>query len=148
MRDVPAPAGSLLRPLVERAVSAGRVSPQATDILDRLTPRVEDLCGPTEPPAPVHGDLWAGNRLVDVEGRSWLVDPACHYAHREIDIAMMHLLGGFGPEVMSAYDVECPLADAWQERIPWYQLSPLLVHVILVGGGYGQAVVDALRRYV
>lgn len=137
-----------LRPLLTAAVSAGRVSPQATALLDRLAPRVDDLCGPPEPPALVHGDLWAGNRLVDTEGRSWLIDPAAHYAHREIDLAMMHLFGGFGAAVVAAYDEEYPLAAGWRERIAWYQLPPLLVHAILFGGGYGDSVLTALRRYV
>lgn len=136
-----------LRPLVARAVDAGRLAPESRRLLDSLAPRVADLCGPAEPPALVHGDLWAGNRLVDTTGRNWLIDPACHYAHREVDLAMMMLFGGFGPEVFDAYDGAYPLGDGWRERIPWYQLPPLLVHAILFGGGYGQAALDALRRY-
>ena len=30
-------------------------------------PRLDELGGPPEPPARLHGDLWAGNRLVDRE---------------------------------------------------------------------------------
>ena len=37
--------------------------------------RLDRLGGPTEPPARLHGDLWAGNRLVDVDGRNWLDRP-------------------------------------------------------------------------
>ena len=56
--------------------------------------------GPDEPPARLHGDLWAGNRLVDTDGRSWLIDPAAHGGHREFDLAMMRLFGGFGDDVL------------------------------------------------
>ncbi len=50
------------------------------------------------PPARLHGDLWAGNRIVDRDGASWLIDPAAHGGHREFDLAMMRLFGGFGAE--------------------------------------------------
>ena len=62
-----------------------------------------------EPPARLHGDLWAGNRLVDVDGRSWLIDPAAHGGHREFDLAMMRLFGGFGAACFAAYDEAYPL---------------------------------------
>ena len=66
--------------------------------LERLDEaRLAEVGGPPEPPARLHGDLWAGNRLVDRDGRSWLVDPAAHGGHREFDLAMMRLFGGFGP---------------------------------------------------
>ena len=65
---------------------------------------------PPEPPARLHGDLWAGNRLVDGDGRSWLIDPAAHGGHREFDLAMMRLFGGFGADCFAAYEEVHPLA--------------------------------------
>ena len=83
---------------------------------------------------------------MDVTGVNWLIDPAAHYAHREFDLAMMALFGGFGAEAFASYNETHPLADGWQERIPWHQLTPLLVHAILFGGGYGASVLSTLRR--
>ena len=37
----------------------------------------------------LHGDLWAGNRLIDAHGRNWLIDPAVHWGHREVDLAVV-----------------------------------------------------------
>ncbi|MFN8024665.1 MAG: fructosamine kinase family protein [Acidimicrobiales bacterium] len=111
--------------------------------------RLAELGGAVEPPARLHGDLWAGNRLVDRDGRSWLIDPACHGGHREYDLAMMRLFGGFDRESFEAYDDEWPLADGWQARVPLHQLSPLIVHAIKFGGGYAAATeraLDALGR--
>lgn len=136
-----------LRPLVDLAVQRGRLDPRARNVLEELAPHVEDLCGLAEPPALLHGDLWAGNRLIDEEGQNWLIDPACHYGHREVDLGMMQLFGGFGPECFAAYDEVYPLVPGWQERVPWYQLTPLLVHAVLFGGGYGDAALRALNRY-
>lgn len=136
-----------LTPLVERAIEGRTLDPQARVALERCAPRAAELCGPPEPPALVHGDLWAGNRLVDGGGRNWLIDPACHWGHRELDLAMMALFGGFGPGCFAAYDEAFPLAPGWRDRVSWYQLPPLLVHAILFGGGYGAAALRALQRY-
>lgn len=136
-----------LRPLTQRAVASGRLDPVALRLVQRLAERADELCGPPEPPALVHGDLWAGNRLVDRDGHNWLIDPAVHWAHREIDLAMMQLFGGFGSDCFAAYDETFPLADGWRSRIEWNQVPPLLVHAILFGGGYGDSALRVLRRY-
>lgn len=136
-----------LRPLAVAAVDAGNLDERFLGLLDRVAERAPDLCGPPEPPALVHGDLWSGNRLVGADGRNWLIDPAAHYSHREIDLAMMLVFGGFGDAAIRAYDEAHPLAPGWRDRVPWYQLPPLLVHAILFGGHYGAAAVQALRRY-
>lgn len=136
-----------VRPLTERAVREGRIDPVALQLVDELAGRADELCGPPEPPALVHGDLWAGNRLVDKDGRSWLIDPAAHWGHREYDLAMMQLFGGFGEECYRAYDETFPLAEGWRERIAWHQLPPLLVHAILFGGGYGESALRVMRSY-
>ena len=111
-----------------------------------MTPEVE-VGGPAEPPARLHGDLWAGNRLVDGRGRSWLIDPAAHGGHREFDLAMMRLFGGFDSECFAAYEEVGPLAPGWEERVPLHQLAPLAVHAIKFGGSYVRATVDALAHY-
>ena len=60
-----------------------------------------------------------------------------YWGHREVDLAMMQLFGGFGADAFAAYDEVHPLADGWRDRVAWYQLVPLLVHAILFGGSYG-----------
>ena len=92
---------------------------------------------PAEPPARLHGDLWAGNRLVDRAGRSWLIDPAAHGGHREFDLAMMRLFGGFGPRLLRRLRRGAPAAPtAGRTRSPLHQIAPLVVHAIKFGGGY------------
>ena len=135
-----------IRPLLRAAVDSGNLDPAASGLLENLAPRAGELAGPAEHPSLLHGDLWAGNRVIDVTGRNWLIDPSSFYGHREYDLAMMLLFGGFGEECFAAYDEVYPLADGWRQRVPWYQLPPLLVHAIRFGGGYGGAVLRALRR--
>ncbi len=134
-----------VRPLAQRAIELGRLDPSAAALVEQASTRADELCGPPEPPALLHGDLWAGNRLVDTAGVSWLIDPAVYWGHREVDLAMMRLFGGFGEQAFAAYDEAFPLADGWQDRVRWYQLPPLLVHAILFDGSYGAAALAALR---
>lgn len=107
-----------------------------------------DRVGPVEPPSRLHGDLWGGNLHADDRGRPCLIDPAVYGGHREVDLAMMRLFGGFGSPVFAAYEEAWPLAPGAEERIPLYQLYPLLVHVNLFGGSYVGSVKRALSECV
>lgn len=114
--------------------------------LDRLLAGLSDRVGPSEPPARLHGDLWSGNLLCDEQGAPCLIDPAVYGGHREIDLAMMRLFGGFGERVFAAYHEHSPLAPGHERRVALYQLYPLLVHVHLFGASYVPAVARALAR--
>jgi fructosamine-3-kinase len=137
-----------MAPLARLARDGGALPGAAVDGLDRLdASRLAEVGGPPEPPARLHGDLWAGNRVVDVDGRSWLIDPAAHGSHREFDLAMMRLFGGFGPDCFAAYEDAHPLAPGWQERVALHQIAPLVVHAIKFGGGYVDAATRAIAQY-
>lgn len=133
-----------LEPLLAMATDRSALPGGTLAKLRRVIDRLADLGGPAEPPARLHGDLWAGNRLVDRTGRSWLIDPACHGGHREFDLAMMRLFGGFGDACFATYDDAFPLGDGWEARVPLHQLAPLTVHAIKFGGGYAAATERAL----
>lgn len=139
-------AARRLQPLRRLASASNALSTAALGKLDAVIDQLESLGGPPEAPARLHGDLWAGNRVVDRRGRSWLIDPAAHGGHREFDLAMMRLFGGFGPDAYAAYDDEFPLADGWERRVPLHQLAPLVVHAIKFGGGYAGATDRALDQ--
>jgi fructosamine-3-kinase len=136
-----------LRPLVEEAERRGALPDGAPARAERLAGRVGELAGPPEPPARLHGDLWAGNVVWGSDDEPWLIDPTAHGGHRETDLGMMRLFGGFGPRTFAAYQEAFPLADGWEDRIALHQLQPLLVHACLFGGGYGGQVDAILRAY-
>jgi fructosamine-3-kinase len=133
---------------LRRAADRGLASARMKRGFEQLFARMGDLCGPAEPPSRLHGDLWGGNLLCDDAGAPCLIDPAVYGGHREIDLAMMRLFGGFGSRVFAAYDEALPLAEGHEERVPLYQLYPLMVHVNLFGGGYVGSVEGALDRLV
>ena len=136
-----------LLPLARLAREANVLPSNVIAQLERVASRLEDLGAADEPPARLHGDLWAGNRLVDTRGRSWLIDPAAHGGHREFDLAMMRLFGGFGARCFSAYEEVSPLAAGWQDRIALHQIAPLVVHAIKFGGGYVASARQAIAAY-
>jgi fructosamine-3-kinase len=137
-----------IEPLVRYTVDRGRLPEGAGDAFAGLVDRLPELCGPPEPPALLHGDLWSGNSLSDDGGDPVLVDPHAHFGHREIDLAMMRLFGGFDPRTFAAYDDVFPLAAGHLDRVPLYQLHPLLNHVALFGGGYASATMAAVAHYL
>ncbi len=137
-----------LLPLAAMAESVGALEPATVAGLRSIAGRLDELAGPPEPPARLHGDLWGGNRVLDRFGVSWLIDPACFGGHREFDLAMMRLFGGFGAEAYRGYEEVAPLAAGWEDRVALNQLAPLVVHAVKFGGGYRQAASAAVARYV
>ena len=137
-----------LLPLARLAKDGQVLRDRAIRDLEDVASRLLELGGEPEPPARLHGDLWAGNRLVGTDGRNWLIDPAAHGSHREFDLAMMRLFGGFGTQCFAAYEEEFPLGEGWQDRVALHQLAPLVVHAIKFGSRYPAAVARALAGYV
>jgi protein-ribulosamine 3-kinase len=130
------------------AVEARRAPATLSRDFERLFARLPELVGASEPPARLHGDLWSGNLHIDEQGAPCLIDPAVYGGHREVDLAMMQLFGGFSARVFSAYAEAFPLSPGHRERVALYQLYPLLVHVNLFGGSYLSAVQRALAHYI
>lgn len=138
-----------VEPLLRAAVDRGILTAGDAALWERVRARLDELLGPAgaEPPARLHGDLWSGNAMTDAGGDPVLIDPAAHGGHREVDLAMMRLFGGFPERVFAAYAEASPPAAGEPERRPLHQLHPLLVHALLFGGGYPARVRSALARY-
>jgi len=104
--------------------------------------RVDEILeGSEESPSLLHGDLWKGNFMVDENSNPCLIDPAVYYGHREAELAMTRLFGGFPEEFYSAYRSSFPLPQGYDLRENIYLLYHVLNHLNLFGMGYyGQAV--------
>jgi len=136
-----------LAPLLQRAARAGQLPTALARQLERVIERMAELVGPDEPPARLHGDLWSGNILADERGEPTLIDPAVYGGHREVDLAMMRLFGGFSERVFASYAAAYPLAADHRERVALYQLYPLLAHVNLFGAAYVSQLACCASRY-
>ena len=135
-----------LEPQVKMAVDSGRLSKEFTSIFDRVM-NYTYVVFPNEPPALLHGDLWGGNYMFTNDGTACIYDPAVYFGHREMDIAMTKLFGGFEPDFYHGYNEEYPLERGWEERIKLCNLYPVLVHANLFGGSYCNQAEVLLRQF-
>jgi len=133
-----------LLPLTDIAEQRNALHPQAIAGVREIASRLSEW-QVNEPPSLLHGDLWAGNRVVDTAGKSWLIDPATHGGSREFDIAMMALFGGYDRSCIEAYHEVYPLQDGWLERIQLHQLAPNIVHAIKFGDAYANSVMHSVK---
>lgn len=133
-------------PLIRKLKDAGRFS--TTDIAAaEVFCKQLDTIFPSEYPSLLHGDLWGGNYMISENGRVAIYDPAVYFGHREMDLGMTLLFGGFSAPFYEAYHQTYPLEKGWRQRVRYTQLYPLLVHAILFGGQYVNSVKEILRAF-
>ncbi|HEX7049324.1 MAG TPA: fructosamine kinase family protein [Longimicrobiales bacterium] len=136
-----------LEPQLRRAVDGGAFDVGDRRRFGRLLDRLDELLAGAgaDGASLLHGDLWSGNVHVMAGGEAALVDPASYYGHREVDLAMAELFGGFDAAFFHAYREAWPVEPAYAAvRRPIYQLYYLLVHVNLFGRGYVGSTLAAL----
>lgn len=135
-----------LMPQIRMAIEQQYFSNRHIKEFELLYKRLPNLL-PIEAPALIHGDLWSGNFISGPDFTPYLIDPAPAYAHREMDLAMSKLFGGFAPTFYAAYENSFPLQPDFSERLPLYQLYYLLVHLNLFGKSYLPTVLRICAAY-
>ena len=115
--------------------------------IEKIYPKIEHLF-PVEKPSLLHGDLWSGNYMASKNGEAVIFDPAVYYGHREVDIAMSLLFGGFDKQLYKRYNDVFPLEAGWESRVDIANLYPLLVHVNLFGASYAKRVKQVIKPFV
>ena len=99
-------------------------------------------------PSLLHGDLWNGNYLCDENGKPVLIDPAVYYGHREAELAMTKLFGGFSPEFYEAYNTAYPLQDGYDYRENIYLLYHVMNHLNIFGSSYYSQTLRLIWSYL
>jgi len=133
--------------LVQQIRSLRGMTVEELKIYEKLVARIPKLLSHETVPSLIHGDLWSGNYMYTATGPA-LIDPACYYADREIELGMMQLFGGFSAPVWNAYQEEFPLPEGWKERIRLYQLYHVLNHQLLFGGSYSWQALEIAKEYL
>jgi fructosamine-3-kinase len=130
------------------AISQGYGTDEFKRAFGKLEQRIESIIGNSpEQPALLHGDLWGGNFLSTAHNEVVLIDPAVYYGHREADLAMTRLFGGFSSDFYSAYNEVYPLESGWREREDIYKLYHVLNHLNLFGQSYYSQALSIIRSY-
>jgi fructosamine-3-kinase len=133
----------------QEALNAGMIDAGLARRVERfvetMLPRVVDE---PEHPSLLHGDAWTGNILVRAGRVVAFIDPAVYYGDGEVDLAFGTLFGTFNERFFEAYRRVRPIRPGFFEaRRDVYNLSPLLVHARLFGGGYAAQVGAVLARF-
>lgn len=135
-----------LEPLIKTAFNKGLLRSPHLQRFEHLFTLLKDVI-PDEQPALLHGDLWSGNFLCALGQEPVLIDPAVYYGHREVDIAMTRMFGGFDPSFLEYYNDYYPLEKGWEIRLPVHNLYPNLVHLILFGSSYLGGIESVLKSF-
>ncbi len=89
------------------------------------------------PPTLIHGDIWAGNLIVQPGECGWrlvgIVDPGLHYADIEAELAYLEVFGARRDAFFAAYTAQRPLRPGYERRRLFYWLKTALLHVWLFG---------------
>ena len=126
----------------------GFATSELKDGIKHLEKNIEKILdGSKETPTLLHGDLWGGNYIIDQRGNPCLIDPAVYYGHREADLAMTKLFGGFDSHFYNAYNEEFPLLDGWEYRENIYKLYHTLNHLNLFGSSYYGQSISLINSY-
>jgi len=138
-----------LLPQLQMAEKNGEATTELRQGISKLESKIgQILSGSNEPPSLLHGDLWGGNYLCDHQERAVLIDPAVYYGHRETDLAMTKMFGGFSAEFYGSYQQAFPLADGWEYREKVYLLYHYLNHLNLFGRGYYETCIRLIDFYL
>lgn len=136
-----------LEPQVEMARERGRWQRAWDGPLKTLYRRLPDVVPTTPAPSVLHGDLWKGNFMVTAIGDPALIDPATYYGHREADLAMTELFGGYDDSFYEAYRSTWTLEPGYESRRGVYNLYHLINHLNHFGGGYAGSVERTLNQF-
>lgn len=126
----------------------GYATDELREGVSELENKIEGIIsGSEEKPSLLHGDLWGGNYMVDENGNACLIDPAVYYGHREADLAMTKIFGGFSAEFYHAYNEYFPLTEGYEYRENLYKLYHILNHLNLFGRGYYSQAISLITYY-
>lgn len=135
-----------LKPQVKLAFDNGLLKTKEVQLFESLYQQLSTIF-PIEKPCAIHGDLWSGNFIATSNNKAVFIDPAVYYGHREVDLAMSLLFGGFSDTFYTTYNEVYPLEKGFNSRKDIYNLYPLLIHLNLFGKSYLQSIKTIVSQF-
>ncbi len=135
-----------IMPMVEILLNKGDFNKEDIAAAGSFCNQLDQLY-PVEHASLLHGDLWSMNFTVSAKGLPVIFDPSVYYGHREMDLGMTKLFGGFDRQFYDAYHEMYPLESGWEQRLKLSEAYPLLVHAVMFGGIYTSKARDILRYF-
>lgn len=123
--------------LRDEIVNRGLWSKEELSLFEKVREKIiKILENHNSKPSLLHGDLWAGNYMFLSNGEPALFDPSPLYGDREFDLGATKVFGGFTNEFYDAYNEALPLSKGADDRIKFYELYLLMVHLVKFGSMY------------
>jgi len=134
-------------PRLRAALDSGNLPSDFVREIERLEPRLAELCGPATSPALVHGDAQQNNILSTAEGPV-VIDPSVYYGHPEIDLAYVDFFAPVADELFEGYREVRPIDPGFAERRALWLIPFWLGMVEVEGPQHVSGLRAALGRYV
>ncbi|MDV7186583.1 fructosamine kinase family protein [Lutibacter sp. TH_r2] len=135
-----------LKPQVKLAFDSNKIEKKHLKQFEGLYTKIPQIF-PVEKPSAIHGDLWNGNFICSESEKAVFIDPAVYYGHREVDIAMTQLFGGFSEKFYKTYNEIYPLEPCFNLRNNFYHLYPLLIHLNTFGKSYLESIENIITEF-
>lgn len=136
-----------LWPRLISAIDAGHMPSDAVRKVERVIARLPELCGPTVPPALLHGDAQANNFISTAAGAA-AVDASVHFGHPELDLAYAGYWQAVPEHVFEGYRELRPIDPGFAERRDLWRISGYLAAVAVAGPDYLPWLMPCVERYV
>lgn len=135
-----------LQPQINLARNQDRLDKSHIASFEILFKKLDSIFN-TEKSSLLHGDLWSGNFMCTDQSLPVLIDPAVYFGHRNMDLAMTTLFGGFDKTFYDSYHYYYSLPPNYREQWEVCNLYPLLIHLNLFGKSYLPGITSTLKKF-